>query len=51
MKIPIEIKNSFNHWIKRRDFASLMIKNYTDDWITASQKLIQLSKVIEKLKE
>ena len=47
--IPYELSEALCKWIDNRDRASRMIKSYTDDWVKAQKKIIEINKSIEIL--
>jgi hypothetical protein len=50
-EIPIEFRRELEKAKRDRDFASGMIKNYTDQWLKAQLKYIEMLEFIEGRQE
>ena len=44
--VPIEFRKVYQKAVKDRDFACEMLKNYTDHWMKAQAKIIELEEFI-----
>ena len=48
-KIPEELFEAYNNWVRKRKSASRQIKLHTDNWVEAQKNIIKIDEAIEAL--